>query len=330
MHISTRAVACLGVAALGITASAIADAQTYPSKPIQVISAASLGSAGDIAIRLLAAKLSSGIGQQVLVDTRSGGGGAIAATAAMRAAPDGHTILYATPNILVLNRFMVKNQSYDSVRDFTPLSLSIGISIFLGLNANVPATSMSSLIEFARRNPGSIAHASTGVGTPTHLLAESLKIMTGTDMLHVPYNASGGAVTAMNDLATGRVQIYFPTYSAVRPYLGPNEKIRVLAVFDDARFKLAPNVPAITESLPDFQGIPAYYGLLGPLGMPRPVVERLSNEARKSLAAPDVSGKLEEMGITNYGSTPEEFGARLKKDIDYVGKLLNTLGFKPE
>ena len=320
----------LAIASLGFSAPAMAWAQAYPNKSIQMISAASLGSAGDIAARLLAAKMSSNIGQQILVDTRSGGGGAISATAAMRAAPDGYTILYATPNILVLNRFMVKNQSFDSLRDFTPLSLSIGISIFLGLNANVPATSVASLVEYARRNPGKIAHASTGVGTPTHLLAESIKIMAGVDMLHVPYNASGGAVTAINDLATGRVQIYFPTYSAARPYLAANDKIRVLAVFDDARFKLAPNVPAITETLPEFQGIPAYYGLLGPLGMPRPIVDRLSGEARKALAAPDLSGKLEEMGITNFGSTPEEFSARLKKDIEYVGKLLNTLGFKPE
>ena len=165
---------------------------------------------------------------------------------------------------------------------------------------------------------------------PTHLLGESIKLLTGVDMLHVPYNASGGAVTAINDLATGRVQIYFPTYSAARPYLATNDKIRILAVFDDTRFKLAPAVPAITETLPDFQSIPAYYGLLGPLGLPRPIIDRLSNESRQALAAPDLAAKLADMGIANIASSPEEMTARLKKDIDYSGKLLNTLGFKPE
>lgn len=308
----------------------VAHAQSFPAKPVQVISAASLGSAGDIAIRLLSAEISTKIGQQLVVETRSGGAGAISANAVARAAPDGYTILYATPNILVLNRYTLKNPAYDSLRDFSPIAPSISIAIFLAVSADVPVRSVSELIEFAKRSPGKLAHGSTGIGAPTHLLAESLKIRAGLDMLHVPYTASGGAVTVMNDVATGRIQMYFPTFFAIRQYLVPNEKVKVLAVFDTARYRQAPNVPAITEFLPGFESVPAYYGLLGPLALPRPVIDRLNVESTRAVQSPTVAAKLNDLGVTPLSGSPEEFVAMLRKDSELVGKLVSILGLKPE
>jgi tripartite-type tricarboxylate transporter receptor subunit TctC len=321
--------AAVVLAVLSLSAASV-RAQAYPARPIQVISAASLGSAGDIAIRLLASRMAANVGQQVVVETRGGAGGALAATGVMRAAPDGHTLLYATPNILVHGKFMVKNQPFDTLKDFSPISLTIAIPIFLAVSADLPFTSVPGLVEYAKRNPGRLAHGSTGVGTPQHLLGESLKIRTGIDMLHVPYSATGGAVTAINDVASGRLHMYFPTYTAIRPYLAPNDKVRVLAIFHDTRFRHAPSVPAITELVPDFGMIPAYYGLLGPAAMPRPIVDRLNAESRKVWNAPETVGKMDDLGITPLVSTPEEFTARIRADMDYIGKLLATMGIKPD
>lgn len=322
---SIRPIAAYGALLLSLSAWP----QAYPTKTVQIVSAASLSSTGDIAMRLMAPKMAAGLGQQVVVETRSAAGGALAAVPVMRAAPDGYTLLYATPNILVLGRFVSKNQPFDVLKDFSPISLTIGFSLFLVANAEVPANSVTELIDYAKKNPGKLAYGSTGFGSPIHLLMESFKIVTGTDILHVPYTASGAAATVFNDLVAGRVQLYTGSFTPIKPHL-PGGKIKVLTVMDHVRSKHLPQVPAVTETLPNFQAVSAYYGLLGPNGLPRPLVDRLNAEAKKALDAPDVAGKLDDLGMFIIASTPEGLLSRVRSDIEGVGKLANTLGLKPE
>ena len=304
-------------------------AQSYPSKPVQIISAASLGSTGDVAIRLMTPRMSAALGQQVVVDTRSAAGGSLAALPVMRAAPDGYTLLYATPNILVQGRFVNKNQTFDVLKDFSPIGLTIGFPLFLVANGEVPFNTVTELIDYARKNPGKLAYGSTGHSSAPHLLMESFKIVTGIDILHVPYTAAGAATTVFNDLLSGRIQFYTSSYTPIKPHLAGG-KIKVLALMEDFRSKNLPQVPSVVESVPNYQAVPAIYGLLGPNGLPRPVIERLNSEARKALDAPDISAKLLDFGMYVIGSTPEGMLDKLRRETESVGKLFNALGLKPE
>ncbi|MFM9972363.1 MAG: Bug family tripartite tricarboxylate transporter substrate binding protein [Burkholderiales bacterium] len=317
--------------ALGFSAIAhgsIASSQDYPVKPIQIVSESIVGSVGDTAIRLVARKMSDNLGQQVVVENRPGAQGAIAAAAVKKAAPDGYTMFYSSTTGLVNARFLVKNRPYDSLKDFSPVSAVIGTASFMVVNADVPANSVKELVELARRDPGKYAYGSTGMGSLFHLYGESIKYVTGTDMTHVPYNA-GNVGAAVNDILSGRIQAYFMSYSVLRTQLKTG-KVRVLATMNANRYKRLPEVPSMTEALPNYQVPPALYALLAPLGTSKPNLERLSAEVKKGLLDPDVSGKLDELGIIPVGTTPDELTTILTNAIDVVGKITSAIGLKPE
>jgi tripartite-type tricarboxylate transporter receptor subunit TctC len=308
--------------------TALAHAQDYPVKPLQIVSESIVGSVGDTAIRLVARKMSDNLGQQVVVENRPGAQGAIAAGAVKKAAPDGYTAFYGSTTGLVNARFLVKNRPYDSLKDFAPVSAVIGTASFLVVNAEVPANSVRELVELARRNPGKLAFGSTGMGSLFHLYGESINFATGVDMTHVPYNA-GNVGAAVNDILSGRIQVYFMSYSVLRTQLKTG-KLRVLATMGASRYKRQPEAPSITEALPNYQVPPSLYALLAPLGAPKPVLERLSSEVRKGLMDADVSTKLDELGIIPVGSTPDELTAILTDAIDVVGRITAAIGLKPE
>ncbi len=312
-----------------MTAALWVSAQSYPVKPVQVISAASLGSTGDVAMRLIAPRMGASLGQQVLVDTRSAAGGSLAALPVMRAPPDGYTLLYATPNILVQGKFVNKNQQFDVLKDFSLIGLTIGFPLFMVANGDLPINTVPELIDYARKNPGKLAYGSTGHSSVPHLLMESFKIVTGTDILHVPYTASSAATTVFSDLLSGRIQLYAASFTPIKPQLGGG-KIKVLALMDDFRYKSLPQVPAVVELVPNYRGVPAIFGLLGPNGLARPLIDRLNSEARKALHAPDVSAKLDDLGMYIIGSTPEGMRDKLKREIESAEKLFSALGVKPE
>jgi tripartite-type tricarboxylate transporter receptor subunit TctC len=300
--------------------------QAYPAKPILVVSTASPGSSGDAALRLMAAKMTASLGQPVVIEVKTAARGAQAAQALSRAGADGYTITYGTSGTFVNARFLFKNLAFDVLKDFAPISLAISSPSYVAVNASVPVNSLKELIDYAKRNPGKLEYASSGSGSVFHLTGESLKLYAGIDLLHVPY-AQANFSQMINDWASGRVALWFPTYA----FLAPNmPKVKPLAIVDVRRSSRLPDVPTVAEILPGFQGFPAWWAFFGPAGLPARVAERLSGEVHASLKQAEVATKLGDLGLTTIGSTPEELAAHLRREIEAVGSLVKAIGLEPE
>lgn len=315
------------IAAALLLAAVSASAQTWPSKPILVVSSASPGSSGDAALRMMAAKMGASLGQPVVVELKTAARGAQAAQALAKAAPDGYTITYGTSGTYVNARFLYKNLAFDVLKDFAAISLAVGSPSYVVVNAQVPVNSLQELIDYAKKNPGKLEYASTGVGSVFHLTGESLKLYAGIDLLHVPY-AQANFSQMINDWASGRVALWFPTYA----FLAPNmvNKVKPLAIVDVRRSTRLPDLPTVAEVVPGFQGFPAWWAFFGPAGLPDSIAWRLSDEVRAALKAPDVQPKLNDLGLSTLASTPEELAAHLRREIDAVGKLTKAIGLEPE
>jgi tripartite-type tricarboxylate transporter receptor subunit TctC len=317
-------------AAAGLSFLLVASAawaQAWPSKPILVVSTASPASSGDAALRLMAAKMSASLGQPVVVELKTAARGAQAAQALAKAAPDGYTITYGTSGTYVNARFLYKNLAFDVLKDFTPISLAVSSPSYVVVNSTVPVNSLQELIDYAKRHPGKLEYASTGVGSVFHLTGESLKLYAGIDLLHVPY-AQANFSQMINDWASGRVALWFPTYAFLAPNLA--NKVKPLAIVDTKRSARLPDVPTVAEIIPGFQGFPAWWAFFGPAELPAPIAERLSDEVRAALYAPDVQRKLSDLGLSTLASTPAELDAHLRREIDAVGRLVKTIGLEPE
>jgi tripartite-type tricarboxylate transporter receptor subunit TctC len=304
-----------------------ASPQAYPAKPILVVSTASPGSSGDAALRLMAAKMTMSLGQPVVVELKTAARGAQAAQALAKAGADGYTITYGTSGTYVNARFLFRNLAFDVLKDFAPISLAVGSPSYVVVNSSVPVNSLRELIDYAKRNPGKLEYASTGVGSVFHLTGESLKLYAGIDLLHVPY-AQANFSQMINDWVTGRVALWFPTYAFLAPNIA--NKVRPLAIVDTQRSARMPDLPTVAEIVPGFQGFPAWWAFFGPAGLPSPIAGRLSNEVRAALTAPEVQTKLNDLGLSTLASTPEELDAHLRREIDAVGKLVKAIGLEPE
>ena len=316
----------LAAAAALLLAAQCAWPQAYPSKPILVVSTASPASSGDVALRLMAAKMTASLGQPVIVELKTAARGTQAAQTLARAEADGYTITYGTSGTFVNARFLFKNLAFDVLKDFAPISLAISSPSYVAVNASVPVHSLRELIDYAKRNPGRLEYASTGSGSVFHLTGESLKLYAGIDLLHVPY-AQANFSQMINDWVTGRVAMWFPTYAFLAPNL---PKVRALAIVDTRRSARMPDIPTVAEILPGFQGFPAWWAFFGPAGLPAPLAGRLSEEVRAALKAPEVLTKLNDLGLTVVASTPEELDARLRSEIAAVGNLTKAIGLEPE
>jgi tripartite-type tricarboxylate transporter receptor subunit TctC len=320
------ALACVLPQAAWPQAPSTSSGQAFPWKAIQVISTASPGSSGDAALRLVAARMSAALGQPVVVDIRPAARGAQMAQALARATPDGHTITFGTSGTYVNSRYLFKNVSFDVLKDFVPISLTVRSPTYVAISNALPIHSLAELIDYAKKHPGKIEYASTGAGSVFHLAGESLKLYAGIDMLHVPY-AQANFGLMINDWVSGRVPLYFPAYAFLAPNLG---KVRPLAVLANKPTGRMPNVPAVTDTLPQFQTFDVWWAFFAPAGTPSAVCERLASESRAALKFPDVVAKLDQLGLTAVGSTPAELDAELKRDLATVGNLVQKIGLKPE
>src|SRR5467141_76065 len=321
------AVCRLALCAAASLAAGAVWPQTYPTKPILVVSTASPGSSGDAALRVMAAKMSASLRQPVVIEVKTAARGALAAQALARAGPDGYTITYGTSGTFVNARFLFKNLAFDVLKDFAPISLAVSAPSYVAVNATVPVNSLQELIDYAKRNPGKLEYASSGAGSVFHLAGESLKLYAGIDLLHVPY-AQANFSQMVSDWVSGRVAIYFPTYLFLAPYLS---KVKPLAIVDSRRSSRMPEIPTVAEVLPGFKSFIAWWAFFGPAGLPAPIVERLSAEVRASLKATDAVAKIsDDLGLTIVASTPGELAAHLRRDIDAVGSLAKAIGLEPE
>lgn len=316
--------AVLSVAALS---SAPARAQDgYPNRPITLVVPYSPGAGVDLLARTVAQKMSENMGQSILVENKSGGGGTIGVGLVARAAADGYTIVLGTIATHAVARFTMKALSYDPVKDFTPLTEAVELPIVLAVHQSVPANNAKEFVDYVKKNPGKIAFGSPGTGSPHHLSGELLMQITGIDMVHVPYKGTG---QSMADLVGGQIPAVFASLAAAVPQMRAG-KIKILGLVEASRQPSAPDIPTIGESLPSYAMRRNTVGFFGPAGMPAPIVKRLNTEFVKALHSPDVRAKLEGAGLPVLATSSEQYARNLKEDTEVYRKITRAAGIKPE
>ncbi len=312
---------CLGALAL---LSAPLMAQTYPSKPVRLVVPIVPGGSVDLIARRFAVKMGESMGQSVVVENIAGASGTIGTYQVSRAAPDGYTIAWCTVGETIVYKFLNRNQTYDSVKDLTPLMAAVSGVTILAVHPSVPANTLKELLEYARANPGKLAYGSAGIGSYFHMTGEMFKTAAGIDALHVPYK---GVPPALTGLAGGQVQMMFTSAFSAKAVEG---KLRLLGVNEPQRYSGLPNIPSIAEVVPSFEKLPTWYAFFGPANLPRPLVTRLNAEMNKALVAPDMKAYLDENAFISIGGTPEELGASLRKGVEIYGQAVKLAGLKPE
>ena len=283
----------------------------YPSRPVRIIVPSPPSGGTDIVARVLAQHFSNALRQQFFVENKPGAGNVIGIEAAARAAPDGYTLLVSASTI-ALNSVLYKKVPYDPVRDFTPITLAATAPNILVVNPKLPINTVAELIAAAKAEPGKLTYGTPGIGTSPHLCMELLKSMAGVDLQHVPYKGTAAAVT---DIIGGQIDVAFATALTAKPLIDAG-RLRALAVSGPRRSDALPNVPPVAEA-----GVPGYeamqwYGLLAPAGTPTAVVERVHAQAIVALRSPEMKARLAADGAEPLGTTPAEFGAYIKRELD--------------
>jgi tripartite-type tricarboxylate transporter receptor subunit TctC len=313
------------VLSCALACAPLAQAQTYPAKPVRMVLA--LGGGAEVAARAIGDRLAASMGQPFLVEAQPGAGGAQGAETVARAAPDGYTIGLVTPNTHVYRPFIVKNMSYDPVKDFTPIGKITDTYSCLVSNQVLPITSFQEFLDYARKNPDRISYATTGVGTGHHLNGEQIMQRTGVKFVHVPYK---GGNQQMQDLLGGQVPIASVIIGTVAPYLKQNAKLKVIAVFGPKRYRTMPDVPTVAEIVPGFDSLVGWMGFEGPANLPQPIVQRLNREVGVALSDAGLQAKLEGIGFVVDLGTPEGLADIIKRDLATAGRLAKTAGIQPE
>ena len=317
----------LAVTLAAMTAATAVCAQTaYPTRPVRMVVPYPPGGGNDIIGRLLAEDLSRRLGQQVIVDNRPGGSTVIGAEIVARAQPDGYTILVTSHTTYALMPNLRPKLPYDPERDFEPISLLAVQAFALAVHPSLPATTVKQVIALAKAKPGQLTFSSAGAGTGTHFSGEQFKALAGVDMLHVPYK---GGNTAVSAVLGGEVTMTFGSLSALSPFASTG-KLRVIAVTSAKRSPQAPQLPTIAESgVPGYQMTP-WYGMVGPKGLPKPIVDRLHGTVTTSLAAKDMQERMAKVGYEPEGSTPRELAEHIRAELALYRKLIKLVGFKDE
>ena len=308
-----------------LAAPVTAAAQTYPSKPIRLVSPYAPGGGTDILARLIGQKLSENLGQSVIVDNRPGGGGVIGTELVAKSPPDGYTIMLASPSPIVVAPHLHRKLAYKPLQDLAPITLISVVPALLIAHPSLPAKSVKELVALARSRPGQLTFSSSGNGGTGHLAGEMLKMMTGVDMIHVPYRGTGPATIAV---LSGEVSLSFGNIIATLPYV-KGGRLRALAVTTPERSPVLPDVPAVAETLPGYSAGP-WYGVLAPAGTPPEIVARLNQEIVKILRSPEVKQNLSSEGADPVGSTPAEFAALLRAETERWGKVVKAAGVKAQ
>ncbi|MFH1602570.1 MAG: tripartite tricarboxylate transporter substrate binding protein [Pseudomonadota bacterium] len=304
-------------------AAAHAQAPAYPSKPVRIVVSSSPGGNLDLIARAVAQKLTENLAQPMLVENKPGGSGIIAHEFVAKARPDGYTLMITAAGGHTINPGLFKKLPYDTVNDFTSISIIARGPLILVAHPSLPVKSLRDLIALAKSKPGEIVAANGGMGTSGHLALELMMTMTGTKFLQVPYKGNPPGLT---DTIAGHTSIMVDTMSTSIPLL-KSGRLRAIAVTSLERSPLLPNVPSVAETLPGFEAS-VYIGLFGPAGMPREIVKRLSSETAQIAHNIQMQKQFADMGVELVGSTPEEFLAFIKADIAKWKKVIRQAGIE--
>jgi tripartite-type tricarboxylate transporter receptor subunit TctC len=308
---------------LAVFLPVLAAAQDFPSRPLRIVVPYPPGGAGDMHSRLVAQKLSSTLGQQVIVENRSGASGNIGSDHVAKSPPDGHTILFATTNLAINHAANAAKVPFNVLTDLLPISMSLTSQNLIAVRPTLPVRNIAELVAYAKANPGKLSFGSSGVGSPW-LGMELLKTMAGINMVHVPYKGDAPAIT---DLMGGQIDLYATNVSALDAH-HRSGKLRGIAVTSRKRASSLPDIATVDES-----GVPGYeleswFGFMVPAGTPRPIVERLNAALVQIIGMPDVQKAMLDVGLTPATSTPEAYAARIRADVDKFTRIITASGIK--
>ena len=313
------------VAAAALPAvSRIASAQSYPTKPVRIVVTFPAGSTSDILARPIAQRLQERLGQPFVVDNRPGAGGMVGAEAAVRASPDGYTLLLVA-GAHTINATLYDKLRFNFIRDIAPIAGISRDTAVMTVNPSLPAKTVPEFIAYAKANPGKVNMASSGVGSPGHVFGELFKMMTGVKMVHVPYR---GSPAAFADLIAGQVQVIFETTASSIAHIRAGT-IRALAVTTAARSQVLPDLPSVSEFVPGYEAS-AVWGLGGPRNTPAEIVDKLNKEINAALADPTFKARLTDMGISVLAGSPADFGKLLADETEKWGRVVKFADIKPE
>jgi len=314
----------LRVAIIVAAATAVpAGAEVYPGKPIRMIVAVPPGGPADTLARLVGPRLAEALGQNVIIDNRPGANGNIAYDMVARAAPDGYTITEVAAGIAI-NPSLYRDVKFDPVRDFAPITLGISVPNILVVHSSVAAASVNELIALAKARPGQLTFASAGNGTSGHLALEQFRLMSGIQVIHVPYKGGG---PALSEVIAGQVQALFSIALAALPQVKAG-KVRALAVTSARRSALAPELPTVAESgFPGFEVV-GWFGWVAPAATPIAIVDRLNREIVRILKLPDMRERLQGLGADPVGNTPQEFAAFIRSEHAKWARVIKQAGVK--
>jgi tripartite-type tricarboxylate transporter receptor subunit TctC len=325
MHVRRRFLHVAAAAIAGLAAPSIASAQNYPARPVRMIVPFAPGGPTDVSARLIAQKLSENLGRQFFIENIGGASGNIATGQAAKAAPDGYTILIAV-NSHVINPTLFARVPYDARKDFEPVTLAVSFASALVVHPSLPATSVKELVALIKANPAKYAYASPGLGTPSHLLGEQLKVSLGLDLVHVPFAGSGPTIASV---VAGHTPIGIGALASVAPQVNGG-KLRALAAMSKTRSPSLPELPTIAEAgYPDMDG-DGWVGALVPAGTPKEIVALLHREIVKALALPEMKDRLAAVGLDPIGSTPDEFAMQLRDEAEKWAMVIRAAGLKAE
>ena len=300
-------------------------AQTWPARPVKIVVPFPAGGPTDVLTRSLADKLGSQLGQPVVVENKPGAGGAIGADFVAKSSPDGYTLVMATTSTHSIGPYLAK-LAYDPEKDFTPIVWVGNATNILVVNNDLGVSSVKELIALAKKDPGKLNYATSGVGTVVHLTSEYFASMAGIKLTHVPYK---GVQQSIPDLISGQVSILFDNIMTAQPHIKAG-KVRALAISSPKRSPLVPDVPTVAESgLPGFQSV-TWFGILGPANTPKAVVERMNAEVNKALQLPEIQTRFAQMGFEPAGGTAADFAQTIRRDSQKWSKVIKDAGVKPE
>ena len=301
-----------------------ASAQAYPSRPVRVVIGYPPGGSADITARLMTQWLSERLGQSFIVESRPGGGTNIATEAVINAPPDGYTLLLVAP-ANAINATLYEKLNHNFLRDIMPVAGLIRFPNVVVVNPDVPVKTIPELIAYAKANPGKLNMASSGNGSTIHMSGELFKMMTGVNMIHVPYR--GGAL-ALTDMIGGQVQVMFDNIPTAMEFVRSG-KLRGLAVTGAGRSETLPDLPTVADFLPGYEAT-SWYGLGAPKGTPNEIIEKLNREVNAILAEPKTKARFLELGASMLPGSPAEFGKLVADETEKWGKVVKFAGVKPD